>query len=80
MTGPPRNSHGEGGAGAAREQKTFDISKRKEKEKEKKKSLSLAHEDAIACVPVGAVVFERFRGGKEERRRGERRGKVREEG
>ena len=53
---------------------------KEKKKKRKKKSLSLAHEDAIACIPVGAVVFEHFRGGKEERRRGERRGKVREEG
>ena len=45
----------------------------------KKKNLAFAREDAMVCVPVGAVVFKGSRGGGEERR-GEGRGKVKEEG
>ena len=79
MDGRAHSGHGEDDVGVAREQKTwksFDISKPKEKEK---KNLAFAREDAMVCVPVGAVVFEGSRGGGEERR-GEGRGKVKEEG
>ena len=49
--------------------------------KKKKKNLAFAHKDAMVCVPVGAVVFKVSQGpGGGEERRGEGRGKVREEG
>ena len=88
VAGHAHSGHGEDDAGVACEQKTwksFDISKpkvdiSKPKEKEKK-NLAFACEDAMVCVPVGAVVFKVSQGpGGGEERRGEGKGKVSEEG